>query len=91
MTAIALPQDATAARAPWLTPWQVWGMIFVTPYVLVFLAFVLYPVGYGLWLARHPYSYAELYEDPVFLGAIVNTLIFLIVGINIKMVFALLM
>ena len=24
----------------------------VVPYLLVFLVFVLYPVGYGLWLAR---------------------------------------
>jgi ABC-type sugar transport system permease subunit len=25
----------------------------VVPYLIVFLVFVLYPVGYGLWLARH--------------------------------------
>jgi multiple sugar transport system permease protein len=55
----------------------------------VFAAFVVYPVGYGLWLARHPASYVALYHDPIFARAAVNTLIFLLVGINIKMLIAL--
>ena len=38
-------------------------------------AFVVYPVGYGLWLARHPSSYVALYNDPIFARAAVNTLI----------------
>ena len=37
--------------------WEWWGRLMVAPYLLVFLIFVLYPVGYGLWLARHPSSY----------------------------------
>jgi len=72
-----------------LSPAQVWGIILLAPYVLVFLAFVLYPVGYGLWIARHPQSYVRLVEDPIFARSVVNTLIFLIVGINLKMVVAL--
>jgi multiple sugar transport system permease protein len=60
----------------------------VLPYVLVFLVFVLYPVGYGLWLARHPQSYVKLFEDPIFFRSVVNTLVFLVVAINIKMVIA---
>jgi multiple sugar transport system permease protein len=74
-----------------LSPWQVWGFIMIAPYVLIFLAFVLYPVGYGLWTARHPQSYVNLYEDPIFLRSVVNTLVFLIVGVNIKMAIALLL
>jgi multiple sugar transport system permease protein len=74
-----------------LSPWQAWGLILIAPYVLVFLAFVIYPVGYGLWLARHPQSYVELAEDPIFGRAVVNTLIFLILGINVKMIMALLL
>ena len=61
----------------------------LAPYVLVFLAFVLYPVGYGLWLARHPASYVSSIDDPIFARAAVNTLIFLLVGINLKMLIAL--
>ncbi|MBW8903464.1 MAG: sugar ABC transporter permease [Bradyrhizobium sp.] len=55
----------------------------------MFLAFVLYPIGYGLWLARHPASYVTLYNDPVFARAALNTLFFLLVGINLKMMVAL--
>jgi multiple sugar transport system permease protein len=72
-----------------LTPWQAWGLILVAPYVLIFAVFVLYPVGYGLWLARHPASYVKLAEDPVFTRTVVNTLVFLIIGINLKMLVAL--
>src|SRR5882757_7722185 len=41
------------------------------------------------WLARHPESYVKLLADPVFPRSVVNTLAFLIVGINLKMVVAL--
>ena len=68
--------------------WQFWGRMLVLPYILVFLVFVLYPVGYGLWLARHPASYEKLFEDPIFLRSVFNTLVFVIVAINIKMVIA---
>jgi len=70
---------------------QMWGLIFIAPYVLVFLVFVIFPVGYGLWLARQPQSYVRLFEDPVFTTAVVNTLVFLVVGINIKMIIALML
>jgi multiple sugar transport system permease protein len=72
-----------------LSPWQAWGMVLIAPYVLIFAVFVLYPIGYGLWLARHPASYVKLFDDPVFFRTVVNTLIFLIVGINLKMLLAL--
>jgi multiple sugar transport system permease protein len=67
----------------------VWGIVLIVPYVLVFLAFVVYPVGYGFWLARQPSNYVALYNDPIFARAAVNTLIFLLVGINLKMLVAL--
>ncbi len=72
-----------------MSPWQKWGLILLTPYVVVFLVFVLYPVGYGLWLARHPVSYEKLFDDPIFLRSVFNTLAFVIIGINLKMVVAL--
>ena len=68
--------------------WQFWGRMLVLPYILVFLVFVLYPVGYGLWLARHPASYVKLFDDPIFFRSVVNTIVFLVVAINIKMVIA---
>src|SRR6202045_2015161 len=81
-----IPAAPLSARLS--TP-QVWGIVLLLPYMLVFLAFVIYPVGYGLWLARHPSSYVALYHDPIFARAAVNTLVFLVVGINFKMLVAL--
>ena len=71
-----------------LTAFEFWGRLLVLPYLLVFAVFVLYPVGYGLWLARHPESYVKLFDDPIFFRTAVNTLVFLVVAINIKMVIA---
>jgi multiple sugar transport system permease protein len=84
----ALPATTEAER---LSPWQVWGFILIAPYLLIFLTFVLYPVGYGLWVARHPRSYVALFDDPIFLRSVGNTLVFLIVGVNLKMIVALLL
>jgi multiple sugar transport system permease protein len=93
MTSLALP-DSEPAAPPGparrrMSPWQFWGMVLIAPYVVVFLVFVLYPVLYGLWIARHPESYVKLFDDPVFAGSVVNTLVFLGVAINVKMGLAL--
>jgi len=92
VSTIVLPNAAPQASGPTkkgMSPWQKWGMILLAPYVVVFLVFVLYPVGYGLWLARHPESYVKLVEDPIFLRSIFNTLAFLLIAINVKMAVAL--
>ena len=95
MSTLALPRAEPAlpagpARKRW-SPWQTWGLILLAPYALVFLVFVLYPIGYGLWLARHPASYVKLVDDPIFTRSVINTLVFLVVGINLKMALALLL
>jgi multiple sugar transport system permease protein len=91
MSTLALSETRSVLPGSRFSPWQVWGVILLVPYLLVFLVFVLYPVGYGLFLARHPESYVKLYDDPIFARSVVNTLVFLIVGINIKMIVALLL
>jgi multiple sugar transport system permease protein len=73
------------------SPWQIWGTILIAPYILVFLLFVLYPVTYAFWLARSPGLYVQLLDDPIFIRAIGNTLVFLLVGVNLKMAVALLL
>jgi multiple sugar transport system permease protein len=83
-----LTLPATAPRKA-LSPWALWGRLMVVPYLLVFLVFVLYPVGYGLWLARNPASYSKLFEDPIFLRTAINTVVFVVVAVNLKMVLAL--
>jgi multiple sugar transport system permease protein len=83
-----LTLPATAPRKA-LSPWALWGRLMVVPYLLVFLVFVLYPVGYGLWLARNPASYSKLFEDPIFFRTAINTVVFVVVAVNLKMVLAL--
>ena len=80
---------ATAVRA--IGPWTFWGRALVLPYLAIFAVFVLYPMLYGLWLARHPASYVHLIADPIFTRTAINTVIFLVVGINLKMAVALLL
>jgi multiple sugar transport system permease protein len=72
-----------------ISTYQLWGLILIAPYVLVFLVFVLYPVTYGLWLARNPASYVKLFDDPVFFRSVVNTIVFLLVAVNLKFLLAL--
>ena len=89
----ALAASLPAARVPRTggSPWLFWGRALVLPYLLVFVVFVLYPVGYGLWLARHPASYVKLFDDPIFFRTAINTMVFLVVAINLKMAIALLL
>ncbi len=91
MTTTTLAVPATAAPPKARNSFQFWGRMLVLPYLLVFLVFVLYPVGYGLWLARHPESYVKLFDDPIFFRTAINTVIFLVVAINLKMAAALLL
>src|ERR1700750_2096136 len=86
LSASDMPSPPLSAR---LTPPQVWGIVLLVPYFLVFAAFVVYPVGYGLWLARQPASYVTLFHDPIFARAAINTLIFFVIGINLKSLIAL--
>ncbi len=72
-----------------LTQYEFWGRMLVLPYLLIFVVFVLYPVCYGLWLARHPASYVALADDPIFFRTAINTVVFLLVAVNLKMIVAL--
>ena len=68
-----------------------WAIAFVAPYAAVFLAFVVYPIGFALWMAARPTLYAQLFDDPIYRMAIVNTLLFVGIGVNLKMFGALLL
>ena len=63
----------------------VWAAAFALPYVMVFFAFVAYPICYGLWLGSEPELYAQLFSDPRYFTAVLNTLIYVGVGVNLKM------
>src|SRR5215813_4995291 len=68
-----------------------WAVAFVVPYIGVFLAFVIYPAFYGLWMGSNPALYSEVFSDPIYLNTVVNTMIFLAFGVNVKMFLALLL
>jgi multiple sugar transport system permease protein len=80
----------------WRPPWhggirgsdRTWAIAFLVPYVAVFLAFVIYPVVYGLWLGRSPELYEELFAKPRYLTTVFNTLLLVGVGVNVKMFLA---
>jgi len=69
----------------------VWSIAFVAPYAAVFAAFVVYPVGYALWMGSDPSLYAELFSDPRYITAAVNTVLFVGVAVNVQMFLALLL
>lgn len=91
MSAITIDQVSPTAgsASKGTTSWERWGMILVIPYLLIFLVFVIYPVGYGLWLAREPQTYARLFADPIFFRTMVNSVVFIVVAVNLKMIVAL--
>jgi multiple sugar transport system permease protein len=68
-----------------------WAIAFVVPYIGVFLAFVIYPVVYGLSMGANSALYTELFADPIYQRTVMNTLIFLAFGVNLKLFFALLL
>ena len=69
----------------------VWAVAFIIPYAAVFLAFVVYPVVYGLWLGHDPALYAELLSEPIYQRTVVNTVLYVVIGVNLKMFGALLL
>ena len=85
----ALPSPATPRPRRTGSSFELWGRMMVVPYLLLFAVFVLYPVCYGLWLARDPGNYVKLAQDPIFFRTAINTFVFLMVAVNLKMVIAL--
>jgi multiple sugar transport system permease protein len=96
---IKLGRHPAVTRGKLLRYWQgslrgsefTWAVAFLVPYVGVFLTFVVYPVLYGAWMGSSPHLYAELFSDPIYQQTVVNTLLFLVFGVNLKLFLALLM
>ncbi len=61
------------------------------PYVAIFLAFMAYPLGFGIWMGSDPELYRTLFADPIYLQAAANTAIYVGVTVNAKMLLALLL
>src|SRR3954464_7041867 len=66
----------------------VWAVAFALPYVAIFLAFVVYPIAFGLWMGSDIALYQQLFEDPRYLTTVLNTLLYVVIGVNVKMFLA---
>lgn len=93
MTVTTLPAPAAAYEVPRSAgaSFATWGIILLAPYALVFAFFVVYPVLYGFWLGSSPDTYRRLFEDPAFWRTYVNTIVFLLVAVNLKFALAMLL
>ena len=84
-----------AQRPPWRIRLQgsdtTWAIAFVVPYIAVFAAFVLYPIAFGLWMGHEPALYGLLMSDPRYVTTAINTLLFIAIGVNVKMFLAFLL
>jgi multiple sugar transport system permease protein len=95
----SVPFHPASATQPRRQAWRLglqgseftWAIAFIIPYAALFIAFVAYPVVYGLWLGREPALYAELMSEPIYQRTVVNTILYLGIGVNLKMFGALLM
>jgi multiple sugar transport system permease protein len=68
-----------------------WAVAFVAPYAAVLLAFAVYPIAYGLWMASNPSLYAELFSSDEYLDAVITTALFVGIGANVNIFLALLL
>ena len=68
-----------------------WAIAFVVPYAAVFFAFVVYPTAYGLWMASAPSLYGDLVANPLYTRTVINTVLYVGLGVNVKMFLALLL
>jgi multiple sugar transport system permease protein len=70
---------------------SLWAIAFALPYTALFLGFVIYPIAFGIWMGSDPALYQELFSDPRYLTAVVNTLLYVGIGVNMKMFLAFLL
>jgi multiple sugar transport system permease protein len=89
-----LDASAPAERTPWparLPPLVNWPVVFAVPFIITTLLIVVYPVVYGFWLGADLDLYEDLFTDETYLWTLWNTLLFVGLGVNVKLVLALLL
>lgn len=67
------------------------GFMFSAPLLMLFGAFVIYPMGFGIYYALDRDSYRALFADPVFRETLWNTFWYVGVAVNLKLFLALLL
>jgi multiple sugar transport system permease protein len=85
-----------AVQRTWRQAWfgglhgadYIWAFAFAVPYIAIFLFFVVYPIAFGLWMGSDLALYTQLFEDPRYLTTVLNTLLYVVIGVNVKMFLA---
>ena len=72
-----------------LSAQEAWALFFLTPFLIVFVLFVVYPVGYALYLGTDFSVYRRVLADPLYLQSLWNTFVFILFGVGLKMLLAL--
>lgn len=67
------------------------GLLFSLPLILLFLAFVVYPLYFEATQALDRYTYEVLFNDPIYVQTIINTLVYVGIAVNVKLFLALLL
>lgn len=70
---------------------NVQGLLFSLPLIVLFLAFVAYPLYFEVTQALDLYTYEVLFNDPIYVQTIVNTLVYVGIAVNVKLFLALLL
>ena len=52
------------------------------------IAFVIYPIAYGLWMASDPSLYRDLIANPLYARTVINTVLYVGLGVNVMMFLA---
>jgi multiple sugar transport system permease protein len=67
------------------------GLLFSRPHHVLFLAFVVSPLYFEVTQALDRYTYEVLFNDPIYVQTIVNTLVYVGIAVNLKLFLALLL
>ena len=81
----------TTVRGRLLRSRTFYGFLFTAPLLFLFAAFVIYPMTMGVWYALDADAYRALFGDPIFRQTVINTLWYVGVAVNLKLVLALLL
>jgi multiple sugar transport system permease protein len=67
------------------------GLLFSLPLIALFACFVVYPLFFVATQVFDRYTYEVLFNDPIYVQTIVNTLVYVGVAVNVKLFLALLL
>lgn len=102
-TTAAAPATGRATRQPRRSAGAIernrhrWGLLFITPFAVVFLILLVAPLGYAFWMSLHTstlaagesftglVNYERAFTDPLFLGGLARVARFVLVMVPIQL------